>query len=321
MKLSSLLLLTLPHLKHASETCEWSFTRAEELRVASVNAGTDRDPSVQDIVFQAFRDAIACDPNDGDSWVRLVFLSPYEADRAVLPHAPASYVSSHFDRLSESFDTLMETVEYTAATSLAALIQKFQPPNSAKGWGQVLDLGCGTGLLGQALADRFPVFEALKGVDLSSKMIQLAHDRGIYSSFAEAEVSLYVTAASESAEVFYDIIVMADVSGYLGKNLMHVVSKAVGCLVPRTGILALTLELSSNNIENFGSEETATAVAAGGWVLPRRSLRFAHHLDTFLSVCKRSGFEILAAEVAPLRMDSGVPVQGAFIIMQLVSSP
>ena len=98
MKLSSLLLLTLPHLKHASETCEWSFTRAEELRVASVNAGTDRDPSVQDLVFQAFRDAIACDPNDGDSWVRLVFLSPYEADRAVLPHAPASYVSSHIDR-------------------------------------------------------------------------------------------------------------------------------------------------------------------------------------------------------------------------------
>ena len=87
VKLLSLLLLTLLQLKHASETCEWSFTRAEELRVASVNAGTDRDSSVQDLVFQAYRDAIACDPNDGDSWVRLVFLSPYEADRAVLPMA------------------------------------------------------------------------------------------------------------------------------------------------------------------------------------------------------------------------------------------
>ena len=45
---------------------------------------------------------------------------------------------------------------------------------------QILDAGCGTGLVGQALLDAG--FTSLHGVDLSSDMVAVAHQRGIYQS-------------------------------------------------------------------------------------------------------------------------------------------
>jgi len=43
---------------------------------------------------------------------------------------------------------------------------------------QVLDLGCGTGLVGQALWDRG--FRKIWGVDISPEMIELASFKDVY---------------------------------------------------------------------------------------------------------------------------------------------
>ena len=80
-----------------------SFTKAEALRKQSVAEGTDRDPAVQQQVFDVYRASLACDPQDGRSWMMLAFLSPFDSDRALLAAAPAGFVGAHFDVLHAAF--------------------------------------------------------------------------------------------------------------------------------------------------------------------------------------------------------------------------
>ena len=74
-----------------------SFTKAEALRKQSVAEGTDRDPAVQQQVFDVYRASLACDPQDGRSWMMLAFLSPFDSDRALLAAAPAGFVYVSID--------------------------------------------------------------------------------------------------------------------------------------------------------------------------------------------------------------------------------
>ena len=49
--------------------------------------------------------------------------------------------------------------------------------------GEIIDLGCGTGLIGQALKKRR---NRLTGVDISSAMLEQAGKKGVYDKLVEA---------------------------------------------------------------------------------------------------------------------------------------
>ena len=65
----------------------------------------------------------------------------------------------------------------------------------------VLDLGCGTGLVGAELATRGVT--TIDGLDLSASMMQVAARRGVYRSFVEADLTapLPIAAAAYGAAV------------------------------------------------------------------------------------------------------------------------
>jgi predicted TPR repeat methyltransferase len=74
----------------------------------------------------------------------------------------------------------------------------------------VVDLGCGTGLFGVALAGQC---RSLTGVDLSHEMLARARDRNIYDALVEDDL---VTALAAMPEARADAVVAVDVLVYIG---------------------------------------------------------------------------------------------------------
>ena len=73
---------------------------------------------------------------------------------------------------AETYDaTMLEGLRYRSPALVAALLGEHLPDRTA----QVLDVGCGTGLAGQSLAELG--FELIDGMDISPEMMQVAARR------------------------------------------------------------------------------------------------------------------------------------------------
>ena len=121
--------------------------------------------------------------------------------------ASDGYVQQTFDSFADTFDAVLQDLEYRAPALASELLARLQPSANAN-W-QVLDAGCGTGLCGQYLR---PYAQHLRGVDLSSGMLAKAALRQQYDQLDQGEITAYLTA---HAEVF-DLIVSCDTLIYFG---------------------------------------------------------------------------------------------------------
>jgi predicted TPR repeat methyltransferase len=140
-------------------------------------------------------------------------------------HPPFQYIEKIFDAHAAKFEQhLIGDLDYRTPEKLVAIIKEFSAPPLQK-W-DVLDLGCGTGLVGAAIAS---ATRHLVGVDLSANMLQKARARNIYQRLEKAELLDMMRGESASS---YDLIIAADVFVYLGK-LDQVFQEAMRLL--RTG--------------------------------------------------------------------------------------
>jgi len=80
-------------------------------------------------------------------------------------------------------DTMLDGLGYLTPFKTADLLAKFLPDKAAS----ILDVGCGTGLAGQALFERG--FVNLSALDYSSEMLRVARERKIYSDLIEADLN------------------------------------------------------------------------------------------------------------------------------------
>ena len=120
--------------------------------------------------------------------------------------ASDDYVRNMFDSSATEFDAHLEGLEYRAPQLANSVLEKLYPASAAL---SVLDAGCGTGLCGPYLKR---VSDRLTGVDLSSKMIELAGQRNCYDSLEVAELTDYL--ARSTGE--FDLIVCMDTFCYFG---------------------------------------------------------------------------------------------------------
>ncbi len=80
-------------------------------------------------------------------------------------------------------DHLIDHLQYSAPDRVAALLQKHcQGADKA-----VVDIGCGTGLTGEALVRQG--FNTLDGIDFSPEMLIRARSKGIYRDLIEADLT------------------------------------------------------------------------------------------------------------------------------------
>lgn len=215
-------------------------------------------------------------------------------------HAPAEYVSTLFDHYADRFDAhLQGELGYTAPVALSRLIREHAA--QAAGW-RTLDLGCGTGLVGEHLRDHC---DTLVGVDLSARMLAKAEARGGYTHLIQGE--LLAAMKSQAAEAF-DVIVAADVFIYVGK-VDEVVAQARRLLAPG-GLLAFT-------VESMEAAEPAPSDAdlARGHRL-ERSGRYTHADAHLRGLAQQHGLVVLRHEPTTIRKETDRALAGQLLIWQ-----
>jgi predicted TPR repeat methyltransferase len=198
------------------------------------------------------------------------------------------WVKATFDNFAHGFDQLLEgQLGYHVPRKLAELLMAHCAPSQA-----MLDLGCGTGLVGAALLGHGHV---LIGVDLSPKMAKLARARGVYAQVECVEIHQYLTGCREGD---FDAVVAADVFIYIG-DLASVFNQVSRILRP-DGFFAFSVE----------------DLAAGDYALMPTG-RYAQS-RAYIEVLAASRFDIVEAATTTLRIEARIPVPGYLYVLQRV---
>ncbi len=202
-------------------------------------------------------------------------------------HAPPQYVTTLFNAYANRFDThLAQGLAYDIPQRLVTMIVQNAQVTSKK-W-DVLDLGCGTGLVGSHIV---PHARQLAGVDLSSRMLEKARQRGIYTKLVEADL---LAMLQDEPAAAYDVITSADVFIYVGK-IDAVVAEVSRVLRPG-GLFAFSVETLDQ------SEPQEYRLTTSG--------RFAHAPAYTARLASVRGFDVVEIQPARIRIENGVPVSG-----------
>src|SRR5690554_6218609 len=120
----------------------------------------------------AYREVLALDPADhGGASVRLAAMGLGETPAK----APDAYVETLFDQHAEVFDAvLVDELGYCVPLQVHQLLLEQVP---GRRFARMLDLGCGTGLSGEAMR---AIVDHATGLDISEKMVALADEREVY---------------------------------------------------------------------------------------------------------------------------------------------
>ena len=140
--------------------------------------------------------------------------------------SPPEYVQNLFDRYAASFEEeLIERLDYNAPMLLRQLAGEVLPPGGR--FERVLDLGCGTGLAGEAFRS---IAGRLVGVDLSTGMIARARQKSVYDELVAGDIITFCRQQPGR----YNCIIAADVLVYLGdlEPLFAAVAERVGTWRP-----------------------------------------------------------------------------------------
>ena len=89
------------------------------------------------------------------------------------PHRMLRDIEQEFDLTADQYEARSAEWDYRGASDGPALVARHVPRRA-----RVLDAGCGTGLIGAALAEAG--FRDLTGVDISTGMLARAKARGVY---------------------------------------------------------------------------------------------------------------------------------------------
>jgi predicted TPR repeat methyltransferase len=212
----------------------------------------------------AFREALRIDPRDRlGAALHLARLGAADPASAMSP----SYVRAVFDEYAPRFDdALVERLAYRGPQRLLDAVGRARALFPITGFGAMLDLGCGTGLVGAAFRRQV---RHMTGVDLSSGMIAQARAKAIYDRLETGELVEFL-AAEQAARRRYDLVIAADVFVYLF-DLAPVVRAVADGLSPE-GLFAFTVEthdgdgisLGEKLRYRHGAAHVRGAVAAGG---------------------------------------------------------
>lgn len=243
---------------------------------------------------QSYHEVLKIDPDDhGGASVRLASMKM----GAVPDKAPQSYIETLFDQHAEVFDqVLVDNLGYDVP-SMSAKILKTLGKNTFE---HVLDLGCGTGLMGVELED---MTDEMIGVDLSENMVEIAYDRDIYDGLYVADVEDYL---DNSDEELFDLICAGDVFPYLG-NVENFIKGISDNLVVDGHTIFSTETLPDEEFQDTG-------FTIGGYQ------RYAHKLDYLADTLKNHGLTILISQDIVVRLEQGKPINGHLILAQKLNT-
>lgn len=253
---------------------------------------------------ETLRGLLSCAMKTGDSdqavqWAdRLLALSP-DDENAQYWHAiargqtpetqPSDVVTDIFDGYAQNFDMhLVRALQYRVPERVAQILLEKHPDRRFN----LLDLGCGTGLVGVYLGR---IEGHIIGADLSEKMIEQAARHGIYSRFHRVNV---LDALRETPAEHYEAITCTDVLVYVG-DLAPVIPNAFRIL-KAGGHFIFSCEAAAEDEDDL---------------VLRPSQRYAHKASSAERQLRAAGFDDIVIEHLPtLRMEGGVPLPGFLVV-------
>lgn len=197
---------------------------------------------------------------------------------------PAELAQQLFDGMATTYDLhMVRSLGYRLPQQVAEKLLTVRPDRKFN----VLDLGCGTGLLGVSLGR---LDGALVGVDVSREMIAQAVRHNVYDKFHTVDVHDALDATPES---LYEVVAALDVFTYAGA-IEKALPDAQKILVPG-GTLVASFE---------------TAPEDGPDLLVQSNGSYAHKRSHVEHVCGAAGFAKIETEYIVLRLENGAPVNG-----------
>jgi len=211
--------------------------------------------------------------------------------RALPATSPQHFVTSLFDNYADNFEhDLVKNLNYHSPDVLAGTIKRYAPSLSPSPGLDIVDLGCGTGLMGNLLC---PLAKSLTGVDLSENMLQKARQRQIYDRLVCGELTAFLQTHDQS----FDLAVATDVFIYVGD--LAPVFPAVRRALRARGLFCFSVE----------------ATDEPGFVL-RSTLRYAHSAGYLQNLAGEHRFDIEAIEPQVIRRGVEGDIGGYHVIMR-----
>jgi len=198
----------------------------------------------------------------------------------------SQYIERTFDAFANSFENILGRLKYCGPQ----LVQDFLAESGISAASlNMLDLGCGTGLVGEVLK---PYARVLTGVDLSQSMLDQAFSKQLYRNLQKSDIADYLRTSCDK----FDLITCMDTFIYLGRldevlALMHQNLNAGGMLLFSTEMLEVSEQDYRLNISG----------------------RYSHHPDYLARILNGIGFKILKTSNVAIRTESGCPIDGQFI--------
>ena len=271
----------------AAELFEQALERAPNWAAAWFVLGESREKLGDlDAAAQAFRMSLVADPDDAQGAMARLALVGREKPPDALPQA---YVARLFDDYAPRFDKhLTDNLGYRAPALIVDALSAVAP---GRRFAQALDLGCGTGLMGEALRSRI---NHLTGVDLSAAMIAKARERGVYDGLVVGDAAALLRC--EPPRVF-DLIVAADALVYMGD--LAPLFAVVGSALTVDGLFAFSVE--SREGDGFKLEPT---------------MRFAHSRAYVEATACEAGLAPLLVRSASTRREAGADAPGLICVLE-----
>lgn len=204
--------------------------------------------------------------------------------------APEDYVTDLFDNYAHHYDNhLCDVLSYSVPERLKQLltVQLNLKEKSQK----ALDLGCGTGLSGQAVS---AFCHTLTGIDLSENMLEQARKKEIYDRLIHGNI---LTMHQELTKQ-HDLIICADTIPYFGA--LEKLFQTVKDYLKAQGIWVFTIE------SHYQTDYQLT-----------ESARYTHSPDYIKTCARKHGFEIIHSENLHLRSQQKSQIEGMVFIIRL----
>lgn len=187
------------------------------------------------------------------------------------------YNERMFDSFAGKYETTMQDLKYAAVNVFEKI--------GIKLIGRILDLGCGTGLVAQALKSPDNVFT---GVDLSQNMLDIAAKKGVYQNLIKSDIGSFVYQNRNK----YDYVTAFDVFNYLKSPYLLWQNLAPARLI-------FTIENAAENVSE-------------SQLMPNG--RYQHNPAYILRSLQEKGYSKVKTYPLIIREECGLPVYGTLFV-------
>ena len=201
--------------------------------------------------------------------------------------APQAYVENLFDKYAGAFEEiLVKELKYCAPKMIVDVIKSDLPNGSL---GSVLDLGCGTGLVGMQFDN---LCSSILGIDVSKAMLDQARRKNVYHKLIQVDLRKYLS----TEKLDFDYFVASDVFIYVGE--LSELFQLIKFRNQRSGKLVFSTEHTEKD----------------GFFL-EKSGRYTHSRSYIESLSKDFGYKLVHFSTFDLRKENGKYLAGGLYLL------